>query len=226
MPESYLYTLLLAACFLTLFGSAEVLYRVFKVRAELTRKYVHMVTGFLTLLFPIWVNDVWLVLALCGSFAVILLASLKWDLLPSINAIDRQSRGSLLYPLVVFICYLSYHHYQEYQFFYIPILIMAVADPLAALAGKRWPWLPYKVGKETKTMLGSTVFFLAAFVVAFSLFYLLQEKISPFDFLFSLGLALVATLAEGVSRKGYDNLLIPLSTLTLMIIFREWLSFL
>ncbi|HZF99594.1 MAG TPA: hypothetical protein VEY71_01255, partial [Chitinophagales bacterium] len=98
----------LAACFLALFGVAEFLYRRLHWRVEVTRKIVHIGTGLLTLLFPLLLHHHGLVLLLCGTFAVILLLSQRLKLLPSINAIDRDSFGSISYPIAVYGCYLVY----------------------------------------------------------------------------------------------------------------------
>ena len=128
--------LVLGLCFLALFGLAEFLYHKQKVKAEITRKIVHVGTGLLTLLFPIFLHDQWQVLFLCTAFLLILLASLQFKLLPSINSIDRVSHGSILYPVAVYGCYLAYSYADKgLFFFYLPILTLAICDPLAALIG-------------------------------------------------------------------------------------------
>ena len=104
-------------------------------------------------MFPVYLTSSWSVLALCASFAVILLFSLKYRFLPSINAIDRESHGSILYPIAVYSCFLLYqYHNNDLMFFYAPILVLAISDPLAALFGKRWPKGEFTVGKDSKTL--------------------------------------------------------------------------
>ena len=140
MTTDWINTAILSASFLALFGLAELLYHFAHVKVELTRKLVHLGTGALTLLFPVMLSNHWFVLLLCGSFALILIVSLRFKLLPSINAIDRVSVGSLAYPVSVYGCYLVFQaEHQHFGFFYIPILTLAICDPIAALAGKRWP---------------------------------------------------------------------------------------
>lgn len=55
-------TLYLAAAFLGLFGIAEWLFVTYKPQAEYTRKFVHIGTGLLSLLFPLLLTSVWSVL--------------------------------------------------------------------------------------------------------------------------------------------------------------------
>lgn len=219
MKQDIINAIILAGAFLSLFALAELIYHYFKVKAELTRKFVHFGTGILSLLFPLMLSNHWFVLALCASFALILITSLKFNLLKSINAIDRKSYGSLCYPLAVYSCFLIQSWYGEqsnfyggYLIYYLPLLILAISDPLAALIGKRWSWLPYKVGIGTKTMSGSLAFFGSALLISIAAFFAFQISLS-FELLVGscLLIAGITAVSESVSRNGFDNLFIPLS---------------
>lgn len=210
--------LILACCFLALFGLAESLYRFGKVRAEWTRKIVHMGTGLLTLLFPVVLISHWQVLFLCASFLVILLASLKFGWLPSINAIDRFSYGSILFPVIVYALFLVFQMADRGLIvFYLPILVLAICDPVAALVGKRFPFGKYQVMGGGKSAAGSLAFFASALLVT-------AVTVSTFNDVHS-GMLLVvlvpavATISEALGVKGMDNFTIPASVvLTLCLI--------
>jgi phytol kinase len=203
--------MILAGSFLLLFGVAELLYHKLKVKVEITRKLVHMVTGLLALLFPVMLGNHWLVLLLSILFAIILFISLRYKLLQSINAIDRDSVGSLAYPLAVYASYLVYDYFhQQYVYFYMPIVILAVCDPVAALTGKQWPLGKYSPAKESKTLMGSVMFFITAFVLILLLQQMLHSNAAIYSKLITaLIIALLASIAEAVTKKGYDNLAIP-----------------
>jgi phytol kinase len=210
-------TFILASSFLLLFGVAELLYHKLKVKVELTRKLVHIVTGLLTLLFPVMLNNHWLVLLLCSSFALILVVSLRFNLLKSINAIDRESVGSIAYPVAVYGCYLAYDYTgQNYLYYYLPILTLAICDPIAALTGKRWPIGKYKVGKDSKTLMGSSMFFLSALILSwyFIRTFTGDDKISIIGS--ALAVSAVATMTEAISRRGLDNITIPGAVLVML----------
>lgn len=218
--------ILLSSAFLLLFAGAELLYRKYKVRAEYTRKMVHVGTGLLTLLFPILLSNHWSVLFLCGSFLIILLLSLKYNFLQGINAIDRFSYGSLAYPVIVFICYLVWEKIEKphaidntpYSFFYLPILIMALADPMAALVGKAYPYGMFKWGGEKKTVAGSLAFFSVAFIISVIFFF----RSSGFPLLtsvfFAIILAVLSAATEVLSKNGLDNLTIPIVVLIVLYV--------
>ena len=222
MKNEILNTTILAFAFLMLFALAELLYHRFRVRAELTRKLVHFGTGVLTLLFPVMLNNHWAVLFLCASFALIIITSLRFNFLKSINAIDRKSHGSITYPLAVFCTYCFYEWSYSWHFhfgspllsFYLPVLTLAICDPLAALCGKRWPLGRYTIGSETKSLMGSSVFFVSAFILCFVLCRGAGFSEYPhIQFTSSAFVALLATLAEGLSKKGLDNIFIPFTVM-------------
>lgn len=214
----------LSLAFLVLFGSAELIYHLGKVKAELTRKYVHTGTGLLTLLFPILLSSHWWVLLLCGSFFIILLISLKHKFLPSINAIDRKSNGSLFYPVIVYMIFVLYEWKSElmglpdFIYFYLPVLTMAICDPLAALFGKRWPLQTYKMNRDQKSIMGTGVFILSSILLTLFLFYQIRiTSISGPLLLTALIIGVGAALTEAASRKGADNFFIPLSSWLLLL---------
>lgn len=200
--------LMLACCFLVLFGIAEALYHFRKVRAEWTRKIVHIGTGLLTLLFPLVLTSHWQVLFLCGSFLVILLASLKYAFLPSINAIDRFSYGSILFPIIVYALFLVFQMAGKgLIIFYLPILILAICDPLAAFVGKRFPVGKYRVLGCGKSLSGSAAFWAGALLVTAITVFAFGDV--PAGMQLIVVVPIVASVAEGLGVKGMDNFTIP-----------------
>jgi len=203
-------TLILACCFLALFGVAECLYHFGRVKAEWTRKIVHIGTGLLTLLFPVVLGSHWQVLFLCASFLVILLASLKFGWLPSINAIDRFSYGSILFPIIVYALFLVFQMVDKGLIvFYLPILILAICDPVAALVGKRFPIGKYQIWGCGKSAAGSMAFLVSALIVTAITVFAFQNV--PSGMLLILLVPVIATVAEALGVKGMDNFTIPAS---------------
>lgn len=215
----------LAVPFLALFALAEWLYQKQDVQAENTRKLVHTGTGLLTMLFPIGLRTWWQVAVLCGAFLMLLVMSKKWGLLNSIHGVQRKTAGSGLYPVIVALVFAFYQYvsgqfstFQPYYYFYMPVLIMALADPAAALAGKSYP------RKQThlsgKTYIGSVTFFCVAFVVDLLLMQLFGAgSLSPTAFLLAISIAFFTMLAEKYSRNGWDNFFIPITAMSIQWLF-------
>lgn len=219
----------LSACFLALFAFAEVLYRVFNVKAEYTRKIVHIGTGILTLLFPMYFTSTWQVALLCITFLAVLYISERIGLLPSINNIGRKTAGSLLYPVVVVIVFAFYKYmlaryvvFNGLLYFYLPILAMAIGDPVAALAGN----VAKDETKGIKTNKGTISFFIVVSVVSTMLMYVLNDERYSIGELvvFAIPLAALTAIAERVTGGGWDNFTIPLIACCYLLFLSNILS--
>ena len=214
----------LSFAFLALFGLAEILFHWGKVQAENTRKLVHAGTGLLTLLFPIYLEHIWQVALICSAFLLLLIVSLRYRFLPSINKVERKTAGSLLYPVIVLVVFSYYHLMQQeifffhpYIYFYLPMLILAICDPVAAISGK-WYQQRY-ASREGKTFFGSTGFFLAAWLIGFLFLSLYTYLSIPPLLLVSFFIAILAALSERFSNGGWDNFTIPLSVMIVLYAF-------
>ncbi len=215
MNPNLLNLILLSLSFLLLFGISELINIVFKIHVEYTRKLVHICSGLLVLTFPfLFTHYIWVII-ISVEFFILLKLSLKFNFLKSINGISRQSYGSLVYPLVVVISFLFYHLKNtgnEYFYFYLPMLIMAFADPAAAFFGKKIPFGRFKVGAEEKTISGAIGFFVVAFIINL---FILPET----NFLLLFFIPFAATIAESRTSKGLDNLTVPLTIITILLLF-------
>ncbi|TNE30124.1 MAG: phosphatidate cytidylyltransferase [Bacteroidetes bacterium] len=203
----------MSVAFLSLFAISEWLYVKGKVAVEITRKISHIGTGILTLAFPVVLTNHWEVLILCSSFLILLVLSIRFEFLKGINNVERTTYGSVLYPVAVYLVYLVYAETGNLGHFYAPILILAISDPVAALVGRRWPLIPFSVAGETKTVAGSVAFSLSAFFITGIIWMMESEPLSVQSIFTVLAIALISALTEAVSRKGWDNLSIPLSVL-------------
>lgn len=204
--------------FLLLFGLAESLHKFLKLSAEITRKIVHIGGGLVCLQLPTMFENAEFILILVFGFGGFLWLSRKFGFLPSVNNIQRQSNGGVLFPLAIGIAYMGYYVNGQLVFFYIPLLILTICDPLAYFCGKTFPFLPYTIFNNSKTVSGSLAFLLSAFAVTYWVFNYLNI-VSNNNWLVSWTTAVATTLVEALSNKGYDNVLIPFSAVVILSIF-------
>ncbi len=176
---------------LGLAGLAEGLSRTGILPSWVARKLLHMGVGALVLLFARtgqYATLAWVAVA----FAFLNLTERIFHL-TSISRSEKSSWGTVLFPLSV--AWMALVHPGDPIFPYA-LGVMFFADPLAAFFGRAWPIR--RLGP--KSLGGSLGFFLAASSLGLLFF--------PFPQ--ALLLALLATLVEGVSERGLDNLLLPL----------------
>ena len=205
--------LLLSGFFLLVFIAGEIAYRVFHVHAEYTRKWSHIGSGFLSLLFPYYFDSLLWVGIICFLFLCILVLSKPLKLLPSINAVSRQTYGSFLFPVAVFISFWAYIEYdRDLLFFYLPVLTLAICDLCAGLIGQRFPLKKIQLFSGSKSVGGFLAFVLSSLCLNTSMLFL--------DFHLSvtamLLIPLLVALVELVSPKGIDNISIPVSVILLL----------
>lgn len=243
MNEQLIITAIYSGLFLTLFAVGEMLYHVFKLKAESTRKIIHVFTGLICFSFPLFITSHWSVLFLTISFALILSLSIRFKLLKSINAIDRKTSGSILFPISIYIMFWAYSYFGHNNlsgngltwesaknlkgifsdtkgiYYFLPLLIFSISDPLAALFGKKWPHGKYTLNAETKTMVGTFAFFTSATAISF-LFLVYQIHSLQTALFMSLILGFGTAVTEGLSQKGFDNLFIPTSAIVILVLFQ------
>lgn len=199
----------LSVLFLIVFAIGEVAYRVFKVNSEYTRKWSHIASGILALSFPYFLKTWQMVGLICFIFTVILLLSKRYKFLPSINSVERKTFGSFLFPLAVFVSYLSMVVFVQPVYFFLPVLVLAVCDLSAAIIGKRRPIVKIKLNKESKSLGGYVAFVLSAMLILMLFVHYNFLIFTPLLLLLPFFWAFV----ELVSPKGTDNISIPIAVI-------------
>lgn len=184
--------------------------------AEYTRKWVHILCGTVAMSFPIWLDHAGYVLLLCLLFSIIILWSgsrAGWYFL---HGVPRLTYGALVFPWVVFLCFMMYRWSGDPLFHYVPLGVLAWSDPVAAMAGQRWPRGAFRIRGDHKTLTGAIFFFLTASLSSVALFrWGIGWPWGP-SILTAVLVALSATLAESLTPLGLDNLTIPLSSIFIL----------
>lgn len=187
--------------------------------AELTRKLVHVGMGLVVLPFPWLFHESWPVIIL-GGLAVITLLVVR--LLPTwrqrignaLYSVARESFGEIYFTLAVVIVFMLARG--EPMLFVVPILILALADSIAALVGMRYGATHYTTLDGRKSAEGSGAFFIVAFLSCHLPLLLFTDVGHTESLLIGLTLGLLVTLLEAIAWRGLDNLFIPLGSLVLL----------
>jgi phytol kinase len=184
-----------------------------KWHPEISRKAVHVAMGMVCLTFPWLFKEAWPVWVLAVA-AMVALAGIRSMPVLSRNmghvlgGVQRQSWGELLFPMAVaFVFWLSR---ENPLLFCIPILILSLADALAALIGQRYGFGAYETDDGWKSFEGSVAFFLVAFLST-HIPLLLASDIGRLEcLLIATAMGLILMLLEAISWRGLDNLFVPL----------------
>lgn len=185
---------------------------------EHSRRLVHIIIGFMTVVSPIIFSKNTIPLIISISFTLINIFSIKYNYFRGIHSTDRVTYGTIYFPISYVIISLFFWRYSE--FVIICLSILAFADPFAAYVGSKVnnP-INFIIWKDKKTIQGTISFFLFSFFLIFFGVNLM------FDFSFYrviIGAILTSTLAtasEATSFEGSDNLTIPVISILSMITF-------
>lgn len=201
----------------------ELNYRRLKIEGEITRKFAHFAATLAVVPFPYIFPSHWYVLVLAAIFFGVLFFSQFSKQLNSIHGIERKSVGSYLLPVSIYLTFLISDLSDNKFIFILPMLILAVSDPMAAILGINIVNYNGKIKvfghKLQKTYLGTGAFFVSSFVISVIAFYFHFQLFDLKTFWLTLLIAVTGTLAELISWRGSDNLTIPLSVVLVLVLF-------
>ena len=191
---------------------------------ETSRKLFHIGGGLTTLTFP-WVFTDSRPIILLALITIPSLLALKYirtfkgNLDTVLYRIDRKSFGEIYFPLSVSLLFMIMGTHP--LLFIIPVLILTLADPMAAIIGGHYGRLRYLTIKGQKSIEGSAAFFLVAFCCIYIPLLLFTNIGNIEDMLIATLVALLVMLVEAVSWNGLDNLLIPLASSLLLLLILQ-----
>ena len=196
---------------------------------ELLRKILHISMGLVAVSFP-WLFDRWWpvlllgVLSLSGMIALRRVKGLAGSVGTVVSGVNRVSLGELYFPLAIAIqwyLYLSEDGPSQIRIvlYCIPLLLLTLADALAALVGVSYGRWRFTTADGLKSTEGSLSFFLCAFLCVHVPLLLATDTGKAETLLIALLLAWVATLFEAIAWGGLDNLMLPLVAYLLLEIY-------
>jgi phytol kinase len=223
MGNQLFLALVFLVSFVSLLVFTELIYKRLEFKGEVTRKFAHFTATLSTVTFPYMFTDHWYVLALAVFFFILLYISKSRTRLKSIHDINRKSAGSYLLPVAVYLTFLISLKMGHRFYFILPVLILAISDPVAGILGLNINQFNHKIvlmGHEfQKTTLGSSSFFISSFLISLIALYYHRMVFDAKTFWLALIIAVAGTLVELFSWWGTDNLFIPMSVLLMLVIF-------
>jgi phytol kinase len=205
---------------LVLISITELMHRRLNWPVERSRKFLHVSGGIMCLFFPRFFPTHWWILPLAAISFLLLLFTYLRDLLPSVHKTSRVSVGSVLFPLPVYGCFLAAELAQQPVVYYLPVALLTFADTAAETGGHVWGHRTVQFFHGQKTLAGSLSFLVCALLINFLLLFFTSGWPFPKYVQATIAIALSATVAEGVTLKGWDNLTVPAIAVTLLLLWK------
>lgn len=147
-------------------------------------------------------------------FAAVVIAVRYRGHLAGLRDVGRKTYGEILFPVgVIAICLLQPRH----AVFTVSLLQLGVSDALAAVVGVRVKSYTYKVAGYTKSLAGSSAFFVSSIII-FSVYAAMHSSMDVALAMLIVVTSIIVTVVENLSPYGLDNLTIPLVTYALLTV--------
>jgi phytol kinase len=189
---------------------------------EWLRKLAHIGTGILSISLAWIFSSRVPVFIICGASIALLLTirffpPVRQRLAGVLNDVSRQSWGELYFPVSVALLYQFAHG--DKLLYAVPLLVLTLADTVAALTGAEYGKHGYSATGATKSIEGSIAFFCAAFFSVNVALVVFSDAGRIETLLISLDIALVVMLLEAIAWRGLDNIFIPLGVFILLRLY-------
>jgi phytol kinase len=204
-------------------GLGFVLLRVIEQRfaphPELLRKLMHIGMGLVCAAFPWLFSEAWPVVVLAlTSLALLMLVRFGAPgtgmLRGIVHGVERASWGELLFPPAVATVFLLANG--DSLLYSVPILILALADAVAALIGLYYGQVRFATLDGEKSVEGSLAFFLVTFLCVHTALLLFTGVGRAESMMIGVVIGLVVMMSEAIAWRGIDNLVIPLLCFALL----------
>ena len=181
---------------------------------EFTRKLIHIGVGMwafgTVLLFQHW----YFAIVPPLSFVVLNYISYRGEIFKSVETGEKGNLGTVYFPVsfAIIICLF----WARPHLLVASLMPMTWGDALAAILGRRYGQRKYGVLGFTRSVEGSLAMFLFSWLSTFLALLLLSPLGWQTSMLYSLAVAVFATLVEALSPWHVDNLTVPLLSAALL----------
>jgi len=187
-----------------------------------SRKILHILTGNIAFLLPIFQTREVMAFLAAGPFIVLTFFMSSYSPIESIKGKTSESGhglGLVYYAIAWTI--LAYVFFDSKVTIAVGILAMSYGDGLASFFGIKFGKMKYHIFADEKSYLGSIAMFVFTFLMMiiallyyqefYPIKYLLQFETQALLFF----IVAISTIIEGITPMGLDNLSVPLITSTL-----------
>lgn len=178
------------------------------INNETARKLVHFAHALTVAGWPIFLGY-WFVIIAELIFVAAVLASQEYRIFHSLRNIDRKTWGEFFFPLGVIVLALLV---PPFWVFASALILLGLADGVAALIGKSIKSYGYSLFGHKKTVAGSLAFYLVALFVMLFAVWVSANQLTPLKaWATIITVPLLTTLIENISPYGSDNFTVPLA---------------
>ena len=176
-----------------------------------SRKILHIMTGNIAFILPIFQTREMMVFLAAGPFILFTFLMSPYSPIKSVRGKTSEAGHGLgLVYYAIAWAVLAYIFFDTKEVIAIGILAMSYGDGLASLIGIKFGKKKYQIFEDVKSYIGSYAMFTFTFIMMIIALLFYGKLSLNYETLFLLlCIAGISTIAEGVTPRGLDNLSVP-----------------
>jgi len=189
---------------------------------EFSRKILHIMVGNIAFILPIFETREIMAFVAAGPFILFTFLMSPYTPIKSIRgktSAAGHGMGLVYYSITWTV--LAYLFFDNMVVIAIGILAMSYGDGFASLIGLKYGKKKYKIFGDEKSYVGSIVMFIFTFTTMVVAILYYRIFVTSYLVLILVFIALVITLVEGLTPRGFDNLSVPF-----VAVFLYWIMIL
>jgi phytol kinase len=169
-----------------------------------SRKFLHIMVGNVIFILPLFTNQFVITFLAAAPFIVLTFLMSQYSPIKFNDRISTSGHGLGLVYYAISWTVLAFFFYDQQWIIAVGIAAMSYGDGMAALIGEKFGKHKYNVFGDKKSFEGSITMFLVLIVTLGIV--LAYYNILIVSFMIILVVALIATIFEGITPKGLDNI--------------------
>ena len=175
-----------------------------------SRKFLHIMTGNIAFILPLFETREIMAFVAAGPFILFTFLMSPYSPIKSMRGKTSEAGHGLgLVYYAITWTVLAYAFFDHREIIAMGILAMSYGDGLASLTGIKYGKRKYCVFKDTKSYVGSIAMFVCTFLLLVIALLFYAEPVTTRVAVYLLCMAGVATIVEGITPLGLDNLSVP-----------------
>jgi phytol kinase len=175
-----------------------------------SRKFLHIMTGNIAFILPLFETREIMAFLAAGPFILFTFLMSPYSPIKSMRGKTSEAGHGLgLVYYAITWTVLAYVFFDHREIIAMGILAMSYGDGLASLIGIKYGERKYTVFKDTKSYVGSVAMFVCTFLLLIIALLFYTVPVTGRVVAYLLCMAGVATVVEGITPLGLDNLSVP-----------------
>jgi phytol kinase len=178
-----------------------------------SRKFLHIMTGNIAFILPLFQTREIMAFVAAGPFILFTYLMSPYSPIKSMRGKTSEAGHGLgLVYYAITWTVLAYAFFDHREIIAIGILAMSYGDGLASLIGIKYGERTYTVFKDVKSYVGSFAMLIFTFLLSIIALTFYSESVTARSIAYLFCMSGVATIVEGITPLGLDNLSVPFVT--------------